>query len=551
MPSRLPLYVRILGWFFLNVAVLLGLTWLILRPDHPPEWFIKQQAEPRLQPVARLLVQELALLPPDEWSGVLTKYDESHGMTFTVFSAAGRQVAGVRLDVPEKVRRHLNPRQQGLPIGQPGGAPVPGGPGGGLAPVRRADVPRPFNQGNPAPLEPGLPPDQPRAGAGNGARRFQQNLPGENPNPNPNPNFQGGHNPPGPGGRPPRPNVSFDMVPEHTDAPSAWWFIMRVPLRNPEVPGGSVLVLRTESLAAGWLLGDLKPWLWGAAGVMAVSALLWFPFVRGITRSVGRMKRATASIAEGAFDVSVPDKRRDELGELAAGINRMAARLSGIVTGQKRFLGDIAHELCTPLARMQMAGAVLEQRAPEELRPRIGDLIAEVEAMSRLVSELLDFSRAGLAPQSVALTDVPLLQILGSVLSRESVPAESLTLQISPDLTVKANAGLLSRAIGNVVRNFLRYAGPQARLEIKAQRDHTHVILTISDDGPGVPAAALPSLFDPFFRLESARDRASGGNGLGLAIVRTCVESCRGTVTAQNRPGSGLEIRFRLQAFAS
>jgi len=547
MPSRIPLYARILGWFFLNVAVLLTLTWLILRPDHPPEWFVKQQAEPRLQPVARLLVQELMELHPDEWTDILTKYDESHGMTFAVFGAGGRQIAGVSLDPPEKVRRHLNPRPQGLPEGLPGG--VGGQPGsvaggGGFAPARRQEGARQFNPGNPLQPEPGFPGDQPRPGAGGGLR-FPQDPSRQIPNPNPR-----GLNPPvpgGPGGRPARLNMSFDMIPEHTDDPSAWWFIMRMPLRQ----GGSTLVLRTENLDTGWLLGDLKPWLWGAAGVLVLSALLWFPFVRGITRSVGRMKSATANIAAGGFDVSIPDKRRDELGELAAGINRMAARLSGFVTGQKRFLGDIAHELCTPLARMQMAGAALEQRAPEELRPRVADLIAEAEAMSQLVSELLDFSRAGLAPQSVALTDVLLRPLVEQVASREAVPPERLTLQVPPDLSARASPGLLSRAVGNVIRNSLRYAGPQARLEIAAHREHDHVVLTIADDGPGVPAGSLPNLFDPFFRLESARDRASGGTGLGLAIVRTCVESCGGSVTAGNRRGGGLEIRFHLPLPAS
>ena len=107
-------------------------------------------------------------------------------------------------------------------------------------------------------------------------------------------------------------------------------------------------------------------------------------------------------------------------------------------------------------------------------------------------------------------------------------------------------AGQAPRSLGGMAN-----AGPQARLEITAQHDHDHVVLTIADNGPGVPADALPNLFDPFFRLESARDRASGGTGLGLAIVRTCIESCGGTVTAKNRAGGGLEIQFRLKANAA
>jgi two-component system sensor histidine kinase CpxA len=525
MPSRIPLYVRILGWFFLNVAVLAAGVWLALRPGRTGEWFVMQQAEPRLQPVARLLVQELQQHPQEQWSDILQKYDEAHAMSFAVFGPAGRQLAGVLLDPPPKVRGHLNPRPpDGQPFPTPGGAPA--------QPYRPQG--RPFDEEGRRLLNQGLvnPP-------GGGTGRFSQNPPGPNP---PLPGSPGG---------PGRAEPSFAKIVEHTDDPSAWWFIIRVPLRTGAGPGGASLVVRAESLAAGGLLGDIKPWLWGAAGLLVISALLWFPFVRSITRTVGGMKKATARIAGGEFDVALPDRRRDELGELAGGINRMAARLSGFVTGQKRFLGDIAHELCTPLARMQMAGAALEQRAPQELQPRIADLISEVEAMSQLVSELLDFSRAGLAPQSVALTDIPLLPLVEQVVARESVPADCLTLQVPAGFPVRGHPGLLARAIGNVVRNALRYSGPDVHLDITARDDGGQVLLTVSDNGPGVPEQALANLFDPFFRLESARDRASGGAGLGLAIVRTCVESCGGTVSARNRAGAGLEIQFRLPAGTS
>lgn len=513
MQARFPLYARILGWFFLNVSLLGAGLYFAVRSGRTSEWFVMQQAEPRLQSVARLLVQELQPLAEEEWNGILQKYSEAHGMTFTVFGGGGQQIAGDSLTPPEKVRLHLNAR----PF-QPGTGPRPNSPSG---------QPR-------RPPEPQFPPnDRP---LGNQPPRPFNPQPGEPRFPNPPP--QG----------PPRPDAPFAKICERTEDPDAYWFIIRVPLRPQGGPGGMSLVLRTDSLAAGGLLMDFTPWLWGAAGLLVLSALLWIPFVRSITRQIAGMKKAAARIAEGAFDIAVPDKRRDELGELAGGINRMAARLSGFVTGQKRFLGDIAHELCTPLARMQMAGAALEQRAPEELKPRITDLTAEVEAMSHLVGELLDFSRAGLAPKSVALTDTPLLPLIEQITAREAVPAERLILKLPPDLSVRASPGLLSRAIGNVVRNTLRYAGPAAHLEITACREDDTVLLTITDNGPGVPGEALASLFDPFFRLESARDRESGGTGLGLAIVRTCIEGCGGTVTARNGDSGGLEVAFRLPA---
>src|SRR6266571_42100 len=105
--------------------------------------------------------------------------------------------------------------------------------------------------------------------------------------------------------------------------------------------------------------------------------VLWFPLVRGITRSLGQISRATERIAEGQFDVRVRIPRRDELGQLGAAVSRMAQRLEGFVTGQKRFLGDTAHELCTPLARIQMAVGILEQRSTESSRCYVQDVREE------------------------------------------------------------------------------------------------------------------------------------------------------------------------------
>jgi two-component system sensor histidine kinase CpxA len=128
-------------------------------------------------------------------------------------------------------------------------------------------------------------------------------------------------------------------------------------------------------------------------GVLLVSALLWFPFVRGITRSITEITRASEQVAPGNFEVRVKRKRNDELGRLGESVNRMTERLAGFVTGQKRFLGDIAHELCTPIARVQMALGILEQRADSEQISYVEDVREEVQHMSSLVNELLSFSR--------------------------------------------------------------------------------------------------------------------------------------------------------------
>ncbi len=116
--------------------------------------------------------------------------------------------------------------------------------------------------------------------------------------------------------------------------------------------------------------------------------------VRNITRPLGRMTRATEEIAKGRFDVSIHEPRADEIGRLARAINHMTSRLSAFVKGQKRFLGDVAHELGSPIARIQFGLGALEQRVEGENRKRVIEVMEDVDHLSKLVNELLAFSRA-------------------------------------------------------------------------------------------------------------------------------------------------------------
>jgi two-component system sensor histidine kinase CpxA len=134
------------------------------------------------------------------------------------------------------------------------------------------------------------------------------------------------------------------------------------------------------------------------------------------------------------------------------------------------------------------------------------------------------------------------------VLEREEVGPDQVRVQIPPGLEVRAEPELLERAVGNLVRNALRYAGGSGPIEITAERTHHEVILRIGDSGPGVPEESLPKLFEPFYRPDASRTRESGGTGLGLAIVKTCIEACGGSVTARLREPTGLEVALRLAA---
>ena len=301
-------------------------------------------------------------------------------------------------------------------------------------------------------------------------------------------------------------------------------------------------------MSAGGLFFDFKPWLAVALGAVLFSALLWAPLVRGITHSIAQMTQTTRQIAEGRFDARTQDGRRDELGLLGQSINRMAARLSGFVTGQKRFLGDVAHELCSPLARIQVALGILEQRADEKQQGYVNDVREEVQHMSSLVNELLSFSRASLGSSTIKLQPLIVRQVVDKAVSRENTEGVQIRLQVADDLCVLAEPELLVRSLSNLLRNAIRYAGHAGPITVSARREDNYVVVTVADCGPGVPEGELAQIFDPFYRLDGSRDANTGGVGLGLAIVKTCIESCRGSVACRNRQPSGLEVDLRLQA---
>jgi two-component system sensor histidine kinase CpxA len=228
----------------------------------------------------------------------------------------------------------------------------------------------------------------------------------------------------------------------------------------------------------------------------------------------------------------------------------MAGRLAGLVAGQKRFLGDVAHELCSPLAKLRVSLGILEQRAGEDQKAYVASAENEAAHMAALVNELLSFSKASLGAPSAQLRPVKVREIIDKAVRREtSDPASAeVRVEVQPELLAIADAELLARAIGNLLRNSVRYAGSAGPISVTANSDGGAVQITVADCGPGVPAADLPRIFDPFYRVDASRDRATGGVGLGLAIVKTCVEACGGSVTCRNREPSGLEVTIRLES---
>jgi len=503
---RFPLYAKIVCWFFLNL-IFLGVAFYVffkIQFRLGLDSLLAGKAGEHIEAVSEVISDELGQATRSDWDKLLKRFSAAYQVQFYLFRNDGTQQAGETIELPGPVRARL----------VEGRGPRPGPPG----------LPPPEGRGNELDWPQGAPPRPGPQGVGPGVPFPESRRPG------PHPRF---------------------MV--HTTDPSRYWVLIRMGVsefgRPRPVP--ATLVAMSTSIRGGGLFFDFMPWAWVGFGVLFVSVLFWLPLVGGITRYISQMTRATEAIAEGRFDAPPQPGRRDELGRLSQAIQSMASRLSGFVNGQKRFLGDIAHELCSPLARMQVALGILEERAGPNQKGYVEDVKEEVQHMSSLVNELLAFSKAGLRQKEIKLQAVQLEPLVGRVVEREAAGGCQIAIEIDKSLRVLAEPELLSRALANLIRNAMRYAGQAGPISISAATAGGRVVISVADKGPGVPDQALQQIFDPFFRLESSRSRDTGGIGLGLSIVRTCIEACQGTVSARNREGGGLVVEVAVSQWVS
>ncbi len=337
-----------------------------------------------------------------------------------------------------------------------------------------------------------------------------------------------------PSDAPPKPRFM-----QRTGSPSRYWAGIHLDLTYGQNAQPLTLLMASDTVTGGGLFVDLWPWIGLCCTCLIISAFLWLPFVRSLTRSISQLNRAAHTIAHGRFEERISEKRSDELGELATSVNTMAGQLGDYVRQQRRITADVAHELCSPIARMQMALGIVEQRSTPDQVSYLKKLDGELQHMAKLVEEVLAFSKAETLPEREAPERFHLRQLIHEVMNREA-PDLEITLEVD-DLEIHTLRPALDRALGNVLRNAVRYA---STIEIKAGIQGNHLCIQILDQGPGVPPETLPRLFEPFYRPEAARGRNTGGSGLGLAIVKRCIEACGGTVAARLQQPSGLVIEM-------
>jgi len=244
---------------------------------------------------------------------------------------------------------------------------------------------------------------------------------------------------------------------------------------------------------------------------------------------------------------------------LSQDFDSMAARIETLVTSQRRLLGDISHELRSPLVRLSVALGIAKRRAETEAPGLIGPLDRierESERLNDLIGQLLTLTRLETSPDEVEKTQVDLGPLIAQVVADADFEAQANNRKVEITATgeckIFGNVELLRSAIENVVRNGVRYTAENTSVKVALQclndGGRGDAVVSVRDYGTGVPEEALNDLFRPFYRVADARDRRSGGTGLGLAITERAVRLHGGTIKAANAPEGGLTVEIRLPA---
>ena len=292
------------------------------------------------------------------------------------------------------------------------------------------------------------------------------------------------------------------------------------------------------------------------AMAVLVSGIVCYLLAGYLTSDVSRLRAATQQLAAGDLSARAdapPGRRRDEIAQLVRDFNTMAARLQDLVSAQSRLLNDISHELRSPLARLSVALGLAWQRSGPEAHGVLERIELEANRLNELIGRLLTLARLEGGDDAMR-TPISMEELVRDIAKDADFEAQTrhcnVRCVIEDETTVLGSPSLLHSAIENVVRNATRHTregtAVEIRLGLESANGTQEAVVRVTDCGSGVPKEALDKLFRPFYRLDDARGRQTGGVGLGLAITERAVRLHGGTVRASNRPEGGLMVEIRL-----
>jgi len=279
-----------------------------------------------------------------------------------------------------------------------------------------------------------------------------------------------------------------------------------------------------------------------------ISGVLCFLLTWLFTRRLSLLRNASEKLAQGELDVKIEPAVYfyDELDALGEDLNAMATKLRERIASQRRFLADVSHELRSPLARIQIA-LTLAENSPEDNLDHLNRIRLEVERVDDMIGQLIASQRdIGRLQEKTNLNQVVEALLIESEIEAKNKEISMSLVTSGGPYFVMSDRGLLQGAIENVFRNAITHSPPKGVIKVEIQpSSESKANISIFDEGSGVPEADLDRIFDPFFRVEHARDRGTGGTGLGLAIAKRTVDQHSGSIVAKNLEG-GFCIKITL-----
>jgi signal transduction histidine kinase len=286
-----------------------------------------------------------------------------------------------------------------------------------------------------------------------------------------------------------------------------------------------------------------------AAVAAAVAIVLAVVFARRIARPIERLADAAGRIAEGDLAARVPEEGPRELRALAAAHNTMADRLAEQEAIRREFVVNASHELRTPLTNLQGYLEALRDGVIPPDPATFDSLREEVDRLTRLAASLSVLAGEGGEPAAPGPVELDVLVRVSADLVAPALARRSIALDVAADqgLVVTGRADELTQVLANLLQNAVRYTPAGGRVSVTATRRDDGAVVRIANTGSGIPAEDLPRVWERFYRVEKSRDRARGGAGVGLAIVKQLVERAGGRVGASS-DGSWTTFWFSLPA---
>ncbi len=274
--------------------------------------------------------------------------------------------------------------------------------------------------------------------------------------------------------------------------------------------------------------------------LMALTVLIW---VRPLWRGLAQLRSTAEAFGRGDFSVRTHIAPRAALGQFAQTFNAMGERIQQLISSHKELTNAVSHELRTPVARLRFGMEMLQSAPDEQTRTRhIAGMNGDIDELEGLIAELLTYARFDRATPALTLQRQELEAWLNETVRRAWTKDHQITLHLHPAPIANAPCAyfepkLMARAVGNILQNAQRYA--IQHIEVSTDVSASTCRIIIDDDGPGIPSVDRARIFDPFTRLDTSRNRASGGYGLGLAIVRRIMQWHGGNIGVEESPLGG------------